>query len=85
MPNNQPVITGPQIKAARGLAGWSLKMLAEKSGLTVTTVQRADAAKGVPRVASQSLDAIERAFDAAGIVFFEADRFGGRGVRFKNG
>jgi transcriptional regulator with XRE-family HTH domain len=85
MLNNLPVITGRQIKAARGLLGWSLKKLARETKLAFSTVQRADAAKGVPRIASQSMEAIERAFDAAGIVFLSAGdvRSGGEGVRFK--
>jgi hypothetical protein len=79
------VITGPQIRAARALLGWSTADLADHAGLAWSTIQRADAAPGVPRVSAGSLAKIEQAFDQAGVIFLEVNdvRGGGRGVRLK--
>jgi transcriptional regulator with XRE-family HTH domain len=82
---NPGVITGPQIRAARALLGWTTTDLAERAGLALSTVQRADAAPEVPRVAAQSLVKIQAAIEAAGVIFLEVGdtRSGGRGVRLK--
>lgn len=82
---NRRVLTGPQIRAARALLGWSTTDLAKRAGLARSTVQRADAAPEVPMVAARSLAMIQAAIEAAGVIFLEVGdtRSGGRGVRLK--
>ena len=58
---------------------------AERAGLSYATVQRAEAAKGIPATKATNLFAIERALTDAGIVFLEpgGERAGGYGVRLR--
>jgi transcriptional regulator with XRE-family HTH domain len=79
------VLTGPQIRAARALLGWSTTDLAKRAGLALSTVQRADAAPDVPRVSAHSLAKIQAAIEEAGVIFLEVGdtRAGGRGGRLK--
>lgn len=71
-PVHTPVmLTGNQIRAARQLAGLRRQEhLAEKAGLGVATVQRAEAAGDeIPTIAAKGLADIVRALEAAGIAF----------------
>jgi ribosome-binding protein aMBF1 (putative translation factor) len=63
------VITGAQIRAARGLLGWSASDLATKSGTTRFTVQRLEQHDGIPPSRSQTLADLQRAFEEAGVEF----------------
>lgn len=79
------MITGPQIRAARALLGWSAAELAERAGLSYPTVQRAESVEDVPAMKTQNLLALQRALEGAGIAFLDAgqNRDGGAGVRFR--
>lgn len=63
------MITGIQIRAARGLLGWSAQEAAEKSGLTRETIQRLERYSDVPPSRSQSLVDLRKAFELAGVEF----------------
>lgn len=63
------LLSGSQIRAGRAFLGWSAKALAEKAGLGLSTVQRAESADGVPSVTKANLTAIRTALEAAGIEF----------------
>lgn len=63
------MIGGAQIRAARALLGWSAAELAERADVTRFTVQRLEQSEGVPPSRSQTLEEIQRAFEAAGIEF----------------
>jgi transcriptional regulator with XRE-family HTH domain len=63
------MIGGRQIRAARGLLGWSATTLADRSGVTRFTIQRLEQHDGVPPSRSQTLEDIQRAFEAAGVEF----------------
>ena len=76
------MITGAQIRAARGLKGWSAAELAEISGTNRFTVQRLEQSEGVPPSRTQTLLDIKSAFEAAGIEFIGTPE-NGAGVRFK--
>jgi len=76
------MITGPQIRAARGLLRWSARELAEKSGVSLPTIQRMESAEGVPSASAKSVDAIQRAMERAGVEFIP-ENGGGDGVRFR--
>jgi transcriptional regulator with XRE-family HTH domain len=77
------MITGAQIRAARSLLGLSAVALAERAGVSYQTVQRGEAVAGVPPMKSPNLYAIQRALEAAGVVFIDADEQGGPGVRLR--
>jgi transcriptional regulator with XRE-family HTH domain len=75
------LITIEQIRAARGLLGWSQTELASRAGLSLPTVKRLEAGFG-PRVSDEAREKLQRALEAAGIDFIE-DNGGGAGVRFR--
>jgi len=78
------MISGSQIRAARALLGIDHKTLAERSGLSVLTIQRLEAANGGVVGAVDAQQKVIRAFREAGIELIgdheRSDR-GGRGVR----
>jgi transcriptional regulator with XRE-family HTH domain len=78
---NLRLITIEQIRAARGLLGWSQTELASRAGLSLPTVKRLEAGFG-PRVSDEARAKLQRALEAAGIDFIE-DNGGGEGVRFR--
>lgn len=75
------MITIEQIRAARGLLGWSQTELASRAGLSLPTVKRFEAGFG-PRVSDEARAKLQKALEAAGIDFIE-DNGGGAGVRFR--
>jgi transcriptional regulator with XRE-family HTH domain len=80
------MITAAQLRAARALAGIDQRELAERSGLSVPTIQRMEASDGVIRGNVDSLMKLIGALDVLGIVLIGDDvpsHTGGRGVRLK--
>ena len=80
------MITAAQLRAARALAGIDQRELAERSGLSVPTIQRMEASDGVIRGNVDSLMKLIDALDTLGIVLIgenAASHEGGRGVRLK--
>jgi len=77
------MVTGAQIRAARGLLGWSAVTLADRAKVSYSTVQRAENVEGIPRMRASNLFAIQRALEEGGIIFFDEGehREGGPGVR----
>lgn len=64
------MIIGPQIRAARGLLGWSAREAAERSGLSLPTIQRLEKEAGVsPTAQGRTLNDLKRAFEEAGVEF----------------
>jgi transcriptional regulator with XRE-family HTH domain len=61
--------SGSQIRAARGLLGWSASELAEHSEVTLRTIQRFETADGIPPNRSGTLDKVRVALEAQGIEF----------------
>ncbi len=78
---NDILISPEQMRAARGLLDWSQQELAEAAGLSVPTVKRAERDLGLP-VSADARTALQRAFEAAGIVFID-ENGGGVGVRLR--
>ena len=75
------MIVGTQIRAGRALVGWYARDLAERSGVSWHTVQRAEAAGDeTPGITARKLEAIQSTLEAAG-VDFTSD--GGPGVRLR--
>lgn len=78
------MITGGQMRAARGLLGLDQRRLAELCGLSLPTIQRMEASDGVVRGNVDSLMKLIGALDAAGIELIgegATSSGGGRGVR----
>ncbi len=71
-----------QIRAARALAGLSQEDLAAKAGIGIATLRRIEGADDVSGTA-QTLARIERALEAAGVVFLAQDVKTGPGVRLR--
>lgn len=80
------MITSAQLRAARALAGIDQRELAERSGLSLPTIQRMEASEGVIRGNVDSLMKLIAALDALGILLIgenASSTEGGRGVRLK--
>ena len=76
------MITSAQIKAARALLGITVANLAELAGVGFTTIIRLESADGVPNGNIKTFDAVQKAFEKAGIEFIGSPE-DGAGVRFK--
>jgi transcriptional regulator with XRE-family HTH domain len=78
------MITPAQIRAARGLLGWRQHDLAKASGVSEIAIKNLERGATDPR--ASTLDAIQAAFDKAGVVFLDPGdtRDGGLGVRYKS-
>ena len=76
------MVTSDQIRAARALVRWSAKDLAERSGVSLNTVQRMEAADGIPGGLTKTLAAIRAALESAGVIFI-ASNGDGPGVRLR--
>lgn len=73
------MVTSAQLRAARGLLNWTVRDLAEKSGVHRNTVTRIETdATG----AGHAIEAIRRALESAGVEFI-AENGGGAGVRLR--
>ena len=77
------MITSSQIRAARGLLNWSRKELAEHSGISFASMMRLESFDGVPSSNFKTLEAINNAFEAAGIEFIGTPD-DGAGIRWKS-
>src|SRR2546429_9529925 len=68
------MITIEQIRAARGLLGWSQTELANRAGLSLPTVKRVEAGTG-PRVSDEARTRIQKALEAGvGLVHYPKTR-----------
>jgi transcriptional regulator with XRE-family HTH domain len=81
------MITGAQMRAARALLGIDQRQLAQRSGLSLPTIQRMESSNGVVRGNVDSLMKLVEALVAAGIELIgegAASHNGGRGVRLRS-
>jgi hypothetical protein len=76
-------LTAAQLRAARQLIGWHATDLAERSGVGLATVRRAELCDGRTDLRPENAAKIVKAFQRAGLVFLWRDRGGGLGVRLK--
>ena len=75
------MLTIEQIRAARGLRGWSQSKLAERAGLSLPTVKRVEIDLGL-RVSEEARNKLRRALESAGVEFID-ENGGGPGVRLR--
>ncbi len=79
------MMSSAQLRAARALIRWDQSTVAEASGVSTETIkrlERMDGALGSVRV--NTIDAIQRALEAAGVIFIEQNG-DGPGVRLRKG
>jgi transcriptional regulator with XRE-family HTH domain len=82
------MITAVQMKAARALLGIDQRELAQRSGLSLPTIQRMESSDGVVRGNVDSLMKLVDALVLGGIELIgegAASSSGGRGVRLRGG
>ena len=80
------MLSAPQMRAARALAGLDQRELAQKAGLSLPTIQRMEASDDVIRGNVDSLMKLIAALEALGIELLgegSVSAKGGRGVRLK--
>lgn len=77
------MLTSAQIRAARALLRWEQKDLVRASKVSLPTIKRLEVKTGPLGAHEVTVDAIIRAFDAAGVEFIAAESGKGAGVRFK--
>jgi predicted transcriptional regulator len=76
-----PTITPLQMKLARTALGLGVRELATAAGVAPSTVQRFESGHG--DMHSRTLERVQQALEAGGIVFVYADEHGGPGVRLR--
>jgi transcriptional regulator with XRE-family HTH domain len=77
------MISIEQIRAARGLLGWSQTQLAEAAERSLPTIKRLERGDSDgPTVSDDVRQAVQKALEKAGVEFI-AENGGGAGVRMK--
>jgi transcriptional regulator with XRE-family HTH domain len=61
------VLSRGQVRAARGFVGWSIRDLAERSGVAVNTISRFE--NGTADAQMETLLKIQTTFEDAGVTF----------------
>lgn len=75
------VLTGAQLRAARGLLNLSADALAEETKVSLRTIRRAEQDTGSVQITAANAERIKSVFEAQGIIFFAED--GMVGVKLK--
>ena len=73
-----------QLRAARGLVGWTQSELASISGVGISTVRRMESSEGRLRGTAENVWKIQNALERAGVVFTDQKDECGPGVRLKD-
>ena len=76
------MITGGQVRAARGFLKWSVPELSKNSGVSTPTIHRLEQIDGLGPTRTQTLIDLKCAFEDAGIEFIGTPD-NGPGVRLK--
>jgi transcriptional regulator with XRE-family HTH domain len=76
------MITGAQVRMARGYLRWSAKELAERAGVAESTIKRMEQDEGFPIARGANIEAVYRTLAEAGIVFLP-ENGGGVGIRLR--
>jgi transcriptional regulator with XRE-family HTH domain len=75
------MITVDQMRAGRALIGWTQDELAARSGVAPATIRRMENL-GTARSSAGNVDAVQKALEAAGVIFI-AENGEGPGVRLR--
>jgi hypothetical protein len=84
--SDERMLTGRQIRGARAMLGWSARELADRAGLSLSAIQRAEVSNDIPNMRAPNLNQVQRALEDGGITFFaagETPRPGGVGMRLR--
>ena len=76
------MITGAQLRMARGYLRWSAKELADKAGVAESTIKRMEQDEGFPIARGANIEAVYRTLVDAGIIFVP-ENGGGVGIRLR--
>jgi DNA-binding transcriptional regulator YiaG len=63
------MLTGAQIRMARGYLRLSVREFADTAGVSPATIKRMEEGDGVPNALADNLAKVQRAFEAAGVEF----------------
>ena len=77
------MITGGQVRAARGILKWSVHELAKHSGVSTPTIHRMEQIDGIAPTRMQTVLDLKRAFEDAGVEFIGTPE-DGPGVRLRS-
>jgi hypothetical protein len=69
-------VLGAQIRAARALLKWAASDLVRESGVSLSTIHRAEAVDGKTAMTIANAAAIRRAFENAGVELIEENEAG---------
>jgi transcriptional regulator with XRE-family HTH domain len=72
-----------QLRAARGLLGWSQNELAEAARVGLSTIRRMEASDGSLRGTAENVWKVQKALEEAGVIFIDEDDLG-PGVRLRD-
>ena len=78
---NSFLVSAAQMRAARGLLGWSQATLARAAAMSEPTVKRFETERGA-RVSADAVTKLRAALETAGVEFI-AENGGGPGVRLR--
>ncbi|MFL0798209.1 MAG: helix-turn-helix domain-containing protein [Cellvibrionaceae bacterium] len=67
------LISGAQMRAARGILRWSIAELEERSGVSSMTLKRMEKEDGVPRSRIDTIQAVHDAIVGTGVVRLEGE------------
>src|SRR5580704_2597974 len=76
------MITGAQLRMARGYLKWSAKELADKAGVAESTIKRMEQDEGFPVARGANIEAVYKTLADAGIIFVP-ENGGGVGIRLR--
>ncbi len=76
------MIISEQLRAARGLVGWSQSALAKASGLALSTIKRMEGDRGPLRSSAENVLKVQQALEDAGVIFID-ENDEGPGVRLR--
>jgi transcriptional regulator with XRE-family HTH domain len=72
------LLIGPQLRAARAMAGMGQEALEEASGVSANTIRRLEATEGQLSAKLATVEALRRALEARGVEFIDDDAPGVR-------
>lgn len=78
------MMTGAQIRAARSFLRWTTRDLADKAGVGIATVHRAEACDDIPPLGARTLARLQAALEGGGVILIdrgETSPPAGSGVR----
>ncbi len=62
-------LVSSQVRSARAALRWSVTDLAKRSGVSISTIKRAEASASVPQITGPNMIAIRTAFEGEGVEF----------------